>query len=255
VLAFKQAGGYNNDWDMCYLLAARCAARLREWRATALASRSMAHWAAMAHTAQREGHGGLTWVREVVPASALPDYALIGEIYRELYWGATELRRRYGSPARHLPDFAGYVHNEVPLCTADFFRQLRQLGIRHMGIITGRVGPEVDVALEMLEALSSERWWEVVVPADLAPKPDPRALRLALAALSGPVRAALYVGDTGDDLELVLRYRATLQKGEPPLVAVSLVYPEEVALYQQRGADVVISHISAIVRCLDGQGA
>src|SRR5438105_4867867 len=24
VAAFKQAGGYNNDWDMCYLLATLC---------------------------------------------------------------------------------------------------------------------------------------------------------------------------------------------------------------------------------------
>jgi phosphoglycolate phosphatase-like HAD superfamily hydrolase len=250
VLAFKQAGGYNNDWDMCYLLAALCTARLREWRGTPLAQRSIARWAALSHAAHREGRGGLAWVREVVPASALPDYALIGEIYRELYWGATALRTRYGFAARYLPDFPGYVHNEVPLCAPDFFRQLRQLGIRHMGIITGRVGPEVDIALEMLEAQSGERWWEVVVPADLAPKPDPQALRLALAALSGPVRAALYVGDTADDLDLVLRYRACQQEGEPPVLAVSLVYPEEVALYQQRGADVVISHISAIVGCL-----
>ena len=27
VIAFKQAGGYNNDWDMCYLLATLCTAR------------------------------------------------------------------------------------------------------------------------------------------------------------------------------------------------------------------------------------
>ena len=32
VNAFKQAGGYNNDWDMCYLLSSLCTARLREWK-------------------------------------------------------------------------------------------------------------------------------------------------------------------------------------------------------------------------------
>lgn len=250
ILAFKQAGGYNNDWDMCYLLAALCTARLREWRGTPLAGRSYSEWAALSHVANREGRGGLAWVREVVPASALPDYAVIGDIYRELYWGAAELHRRYGYAARYLPDFPGYVHNEEPLCSPGFFRRLRQLGIRHMGIITGRVGPEVDIALEMLEALSGERWWEVVIPADLAPKPNPQALRLALAGLLEPASAVLYVGDTGDDLDLVLRYRASRRAGEPPVLAVSLVYPEEVTLYQQRGADFVISHIAAIVRCL-----
>lgn len=255
VQAFKQAGGYNNDWDMCYLLAALCTARLREWRGTPLASRSYHEWAALSHAANAEGRGGLAWVRAVVPASALPDYTMIGDLYRELYWGAAELRRRYGHTARYLPAFAGYRRNERPLCAPDFFRRLRLLGIRHMGIITGRIGPEVDAALAMLEAYSGERWWEVVVAADRVPKPDPRALQLALEALSGPVSAALYVGDTGDDLDLVLNYRASRRESEPPVLAVSLVYPEEVALYQQRGADFVVCHVHEIVRCLGDEAA
>ncbi len=250
VLAFKQAGGYNNDWDMCYLLAALCTARLREWRGTPLAERSYAEWAALSYVANQQGRGGLTWVHEVVPASAQLDYNLVGEIYRELYWGAAELRKRYGVTARHLPDFAGYVHTEEPFFRPGFFTDLRLRGIRHMGIITGRIGPEVDIALEMLEAYSGERWWEVVIPADLMPKPDARALQLAIAGISGRVGAGLYVGDTGDDLVLTLNYRAQRRPGEPELLAVSLAYPHEVELYQQRGADFVISHINEIVQCL-----
>ena len=41
VIAFKQAGGYNNDWDMCYLLATLCTARLREWKGTPLEKRTI----------------------------------------------------------------------------------------------------------------------------------------------------------------------------------------------------------------------
>ena len=250
VLAFKQAGGYNNDWDMCYLLAALCTARLREWRGTALAERSYAEWAALSYAANQQGRGGLTWVREIVPASAQPDYALIGDLYRELYWGAAELRKRYGYTARYLPDFAGYVHNEEPFYRPGFFAELRQAGIRHMGIITGRIGPEVDIALEMLEASSGERWWEVVIPADLVPKPDPRALQLAIAGIANGIGSGLYVGDTGDDLAVVRNYCALRQPTEPQILAVALAYPHEVALYQERGADFVISHIHEIIRCL-----
>ncbi len=250
VLAFKQAGGYNNDWDMCYLLAALCTARLREWRGTELADRSYAGWAALSYEANLQGHGGVTWVREVVPLSAQPDYAMIGDIYRELYWGAAELRKRYGYTARYLPDFAGFVHNEAPFCPPDFFAHLRQAGIRHMGIITGRIGPEVDFAREMLEEYSGERWGEVVIPADLMPKPDARALQLAIAGIADGVRAGLYVGDTGDDLAVVQNYRLQSQPFDPPMLAVSLAYPQEVALYQERGADFVISHINEIVHCL-----
>src|SRR5579859_2478982 len=43
--AFKRAGGYNNDWDLCYLLAALSTARLREWKDTELGARSTQEWA------------------------------------------------------------------------------------------------------------------------------------------------------------------------------------------------------------------
>jgi len=44
------------------------------------------------------------------------------------------------------------VNNEQMLFPPDFFMRLRKTGIRHMGMITGRVGPEVDSALERMEA-------------------------------------------------------------------------------------------------------
>src|SRR2546423_6367472 len=39
VSAFKQAGGYNKDWGMCYLLASLSTARLRGWNGTTMARR------------------------------------------------------------------------------------------------------------------------------------------------------------------------------------------------------------------------
>ena len=41
VEAFKQAGGYNDDRNMCYLLASLFTARHREWLGTSLAERSI----------------------------------------------------------------------------------------------------------------------------------------------------------------------------------------------------------------------
>jgi len=73
VNAFKQAGGYNNDWDMCYLLASLSTARLREWKGTPLAGRSSQEWSALSRAAHLQGRGGAVWVNEVVPASARLD--------------------------------------------------------------------------------------------------------------------------------------------------------------------------------------
>jgi HAD superfamily phosphatase len=198
---FKQAGGYNNDWDMCYLLSALFTARLREWRGTPLAERSIQQWAALSREANLRGHGGTEWVRQVTPITAQPDYNLIGNLYHEIYWGADEFTKRYGRASRYLPNATGFVHREEILIPADLPIRLREAGIRHMGMITGRVGPEVDSALERLEAYSGERWWEVVISADICPKPDPRAMRLAIESVG--TQGGLYIGDTADDLDLV----------------------------------------------------
>jgi len=250
VIAFKQAGGYNNDWDMCYLLATLSTARLREWRDTPLAERSIEEWAALSRAANEEGHGGIEWVREVMPATSQLDYNVIGDIYHEFYWGATEIKKRLGHTPRYLPDFPGFVHNEEMNFPPDFFTHLREAGIPYLGMITGRVGPEVEIVLEMMEAYVGTRWWDVVISADICPKPDPHALQLAIRGIEGEVGGGLYIGDTGDDLDLVLNYRAIKKEREPDMLAVMLVHPFEEAMYQQRGADFIIGSVTDVARCL-----
>lgn len=250
--AFKQAGGYNNDWDMCYLLAALATARLREWRDTPLAERTSQEWAALSRRANLQGHGGREWVDATFPASTHVDYTMIGDIYHEYYWGAADIRKRFGYEPRYLPTFEGFMHQERMLYTPDFFAHLRQAGIQHMGMITGRVGPEVDSALERMEAYSGEKWWEVVISADICPKPDPRALLLAIEATGA--KGGLYIGDTADDYDLIQHYRAGKPVEEPNFLAAMLVVqPQEVELYKQRGADIIVKSVADLLVCLPEQ--
>ncbi|GAC1619609.1 MAG: TIGR01548 family HAD-type hydrolase [Ktedonobacteraceae bacterium] len=250
--AFKQAGGYNNDWDMCYLLAALATARLREWKGTPLAERTSQAWASLSRTANLQGHGGREWVDTTFPASTRLDYDMIGAIYHEYYWGAADMRKRFGHEPRYLPDFEGFVHREKMLYAPDFFTRLRQAGIRHLGMITGRVGPEVTSALERMEAYSDEKWWEVVISADTCPKPNPRALRLAVEATGA--RGGLYIGDTADDHDLIRRYQVEKAIEEPNfLVAMLAVHPFEVELYKKRGADFVVKSVADLLWCLPQQ--
>jgi phosphoglycolate phosphatase-like HAD superfamily hydrolase len=248
VNAFKQAGGYNNDWDMCYLLSSLCTARLREWKGTPLAGRSSQEWAALSRAANLQGHGGAEWVDTVIPASARLDYDLIGEIYHEYYWGAEEMQKRFGHPPRFLRDAPGFVRREEMLFSPDLLTRLRKAGIAHLGMITGRVGPEVDSALERMEAYCGARWWDVVISADKAPKPDPRALQLAIQAVG--TRGGLYVGDTADDHDLVINYQAIKAGSDPEILVAMLVHEEEVKVYQQRGADFIIGEAEDIMSCL-----
>lgn len=251
VNAFKQAGGYNNDWDMCYLLASLSTARLREWRGTPLAQRSSQEWAALSRAANLVGHGGSEWVNEIVPASARLDYKLIGDLYHEYYWGAAEYPKRFGEPVRYLPDAPGFVHRETMLFAPDFPMRLRDAGVRRLGMITGRVGPEVDSALERLEAYSSARWWDVVISASQCPKPDPRALQLAIEAVG--TRGGIYIGDTADDHDLIINYSAIRKTSDPEILAVMLVHADEIAVYQQRGADMIIGKAEDVLLCLRGK--
>ncbi|QBD79954.1 HAD family hydrolase [Ktedonosporobacter rubrisoli] len=247
--AFKRAGGYNNDWDMCYLLSALFTAKLREWRGSSLAERSIQEWAEISRSANLEGHGGREWVDTVVPASARQDYQFVGELYHECYWGAAELEKRFGHKPRYLPDAPGFVHTESMLYAPDFPARLRQAGIQHLGIITGRVGPEVDSALEHMEAYSGQAWWDVVVSADLYAKPDPRALRVAIAEVKAT--GGLFIGDTADDHDLVHNYRATQSAAEPGILAVVLINEEkDAAIYQQRGADFIVQEVEDVLWCL-----
>ncbi len=249
VNAFKQAGGYNNDWDMSYLLASLFTARLREWKGTPLAGRSIREWAELSRAANLAGHGGVEWVNEIVPASARLDYDIIGELYHETYWGAAELQKRFGHPPRYLPGAPGLVHREKMLYSPDFPARLRNRGIRHLGMITGRVGPEVDIALERMEAYSGSRWWEIVISASESPKPNARALQLAIEATGS--MGGMYIGDTADDHDLVINYRAIKQASDPEILAVMLVHGDEVAIYQQRGADMIISSVEDVLNLIN----
>ncbi|GCE18199.1 HAD family hydrolase [Dictyobacter kobayashii] len=245
ITVFKQAGGFNSDWDMCYLLSALATSRLREWLGSALAERSTEDWGVLAHEAAQSGRGGRAWVEAVFPASARTDYDVVVDIFNECYWGATELQRRFGREARYMPQAEGFVQNERMLYAPDFFEQLRQAGVAHLGMITGRVGAEVESAIERMEAYSGQRWWDVIVPADLYAKPDPQALRHALSQLEG--RGGLYIGDTADDFDLVRRYKASRTETEAPVLAAMVVHKQEIELYQQRGADLLVHSVEALL--------
>jgi len=269
VAAFKLAGGFNSDWDAAQLFAALWTAKLREWRGKPEADVAMREWAARASAAARAGRGGMAWVRATVPASAIPDDETARWAMDEQYWGAELLRAFFGRESLYAPDAPGLVHNEALLLGEELLPALAATGITKLGLITGRVGPEVGWAVTRIAAgsgLSDDAaggmvmWVEsehgrspfgTIVPATVYAKPDPRALVEAARALGA--RAALYAGDTADDLDLVLRYRHEAQATDPtlpPVLAVQIASGDEAAVYRERGADVLIPHVGQLPAAL-----
>ena len=276
VALFKLAGGFNSDWDATQLFAALWTARLREWRGQPEAEVSLAEWAARASAAARAGHGGVAWLRETVPASAIPADDVARWAHDEFYWGAKLAQEIYGHAPQYAPEAEGYVHNEELLLDATVLPELARRGVTRLGLITGRVGPEVGWAVrhvvggcgfvEGSERSTAEgaEWFEsehgrspfgCIVPATIFAKPDPRALAHAVEALGS--QAAVYVGDTADDLDLVLRYRRELQPAQPalpPVLAVTIASGADAAEYQRRGADIVLSSVRGLPRALNALG-
>jgi HAD superfamily phosphatase len=259
VRAFKLAGGFNNDWDLAFCLTALCTARLREWRGQPEATRSLVEWAALAREAILRGSGGIAWARAVTPASAQPEYALVQTVHDEFYWGAVLLRELPGREPRYVHDAPGLVRNETLLMPPTLLQHLAEQGIARYALITGRVDAEVTWAARLLERHAHSgsrrfpsRWgptpFEQIVPGEEIAKPDPAALILVAEKLQ--TRAGLYVGDTADDLGLVLNYRAVAGADQPPFLAVMIASGSEAEIYRERGADLILSQVGELPEAL-----
>ncbi len=145
------------------------------------------------------------------------------------------------------------------MLTPELFTSLATLGLRKYGLITGRDGQEVEWALRLIapegaaEAVMGPHGpqvhapFDVIVPASLYTKPDPQALIHALQTLDS--RAAIYLGDTSDDLDLVLKYRAERLSAEPtlpPTLVASVAKGAAADTFRQRGADMTLGAVSEL---------
>ena len=58
---------------------------------------------------------------------------MIGDLYHEYYWGASQLEQRFGHPPRYLPDAPGFVYREEMLYAPDFPRSYAVQGCATWG--------------------------------------------------------------------------------------------------------------------------
>jgi len=193
VQAFKNAGGFNNDWELTYAAALFVLAR-REGMDRSLSS----------FTAAVEGMGGgldaaLSVLAEELPPAAnervLQDWDRdrLRETFQALYLGADRYRELEGcEPPLAAP---GYVHDEPVLVTAETAAALTDRW--PVGVLTGRPAAEAELALSRtaLEVPKDHRFTMDDWPGT---KPDPGAL-ISLAKTFEADRVA-FAGDTLDDI-------------------------------------------------------
>jgi len=192
VQAFKDAGGFNNDW-------------------------TLTHAAALFVLARREGLGmdveaftdriaatgsGLTAAETVVLDALGPaerervmdewDRERLRDVFQQLYLGADLYRELEGGEPD--VDAPGFIHDEPVIVES---RTLEQLSAYDLGVLTGRPAAEADIALDRvgLAVPDDHRFtmndWE-------KGKPDPTAL--VTLAERFDADEVVFAGDTIDDV-------------------------------------------------------
>ena len=190
---FKDAGGFNNDWELTdaialFVLARREGADLtmREYIDT-IAGTGGGLSAAQAAI----GESLTPAARELVLAEWDPEAHR--ECFQQLYLGAQLYRDIEGEEPTDATE--GYIHDEPVLIDSATLSALTDRF--KMGVLTGRPAAEAEIALDRVGLdLPDDR---VVTMDDWAEgKPDPTAL-VGLAEAFG-VDSVAFVGDTLDDM-------------------------------------------------------
>ena len=228
IKAFKRGGGFNSDWDMSWslgvLLQARAAGRIPPQQ----------DWYALV---QENAGRGQAWAQQYAGPDA-PDFDAMQRYYDAHYWGASRYPAIYDTEP--VIDFEpGFAHAEHAAVSPDFFANLRQAGVRQVGIITGRNRNEMRTTRAGLDfdGLLVE---DAVFTDELGHKPDPSLLERALHVLK-PARA-LMVGDSLDDLRLVLNYRQLPAARQQAEVSIAMIdHDNNPQHWYDLGADVVFA--------------
>jgi len=249
VQEFKDAGGFNNDWELTDAAALYVLAR-REGLALSVET--------FTDRIAATG-GGLSGAETVVLDSLDPaerervmsawDSGRLRDIFQQLYLGPDLYRELEGGE----PDAdvaAGYIHDEPVLVER---ATLETLGERYdVGVLTGRPGAEADIALDRvgLDLPADHRFtmddWE-------AGKPDPDAL--VTLAERFDADSVAFVGDTLDDVHTAVNASEADPDREYHGVGVltgGLTGDTGRRKFERAGAAAVVDSVNDVPALLDG---
>ncbi|NUE01725.1 TIGR01548 family HAD-type hydrolase [Halorubraceae archaeon YAN] len=189
---FKNAGGFNNDWELTY------AAALYVLAVDEGASVSIAAFTDSIHTAG----GGLTAAESVTDTLDADTAAIFDRwdpeqlraVFQALYLGAelyTELEG--GEPPIET---AGFIHDEPVILSAETRETLTET--YNIGVVTGRPRSEALIALERV-GLAVDSMYRFTMDDWEHGKPHPHALTTVADRFGS--EEVVFVGDTLDDIE------------------------------------------------------
>jgi HAD superfamily hydrolase (TIGR01548 family) len=255
IQSFKDAGGFNNDWELSYAAALFVLVR-REGLDLDVAEFTDRIAVKRAESEDTESADGLDAAEAVVDgalsASAservradwTPEH--LREVFQQLYLGADLYAEIEGVEAEI--DATGFIHDEPVLLDGE---TLDRLADYPLGVITGRPADEADIAQRRanLDVPEDRRFtmddWE-------EGKPHPRAL--VTLAERFDADSVVFVGDTLDDVKTARN--AAEEDPERDYFGVGvltggLTGEEGRRKYEAAGADAVIDSVNDLPELLE----
>lgn len=167
---------------------------------------------------------------------------LIQRIFQELYLGRTLFEQIYGEEAI-VAQTPGFITNETLLISPEVLAELaRSLSL---GIATGRPKAEAEFTLKRLGIAAyfqSLVTYDDMMEAGAKGKPDPWSLLEAARRLRPTPARSAYIGDTVDD---ILAAKAANQMAPFMAIgslAVATDKPAQKKRFEETGADIILAH-------------
>jgi len=247
VQRFKDAGGFNNDWDLTYAAALYVLARWEGFGGdvTTFTDRIAARG------------GGLDAAKAVVDSALSEDAAervyenwdpdRLRDVFQSLYLGADLYRDLEGGEPPI--DARGYIHDEPVIVEPETIDDLTERF--RVGVLTGRPAAEAEIALSRV-GLSVPTEHRFTMDDWAEGKPHPRAL-VTLADRLGS-RHTTFVGDTLDDVRTARNAAEADPEREYRGVGVltgGLTGSDGTATFESAGTDAVLDSVNDLPELLD----
>lgn len=254
---FKQAGGFNNDWDLtsAVILFYLAKAELLQTDHTAILRENGQSLVDFTTAISRAGGGPHSVMEVLYPLLSKQqrqriekghDRAKIEELFQELYGGVDNCEWLYG----HKPKFnkrSGLLNEEKVMLDQSILIDF----IPKVGILTGRTKKETEVGLEKAGLKGIIPWKHIVYDTGQSPemrKPRPGSLIGLAETLEAKI--ALYVGDVMDDL--LIAKNANLERTATAVflsaIIVSPLRRDYAELFRKEGADIVSLDVNKTLR-------
>jgi HAD superfamily phosphatase len=247
VQLFKNAGGFNNDWELTHAAALYVLAR-QEGLDYDLAS--------FTNAVEASG-GGLEGAQTVIANDVDPharehihdkwDRDRLTDVFQQLYLG----NERYQEFHDGEPDLdtSGFIHDEPMLLDPETIDTLSEQW--DVGVVTGRPAAEAAIALDQV-GLTIPDEHLFTMDSDLPGKPAPDAL-IELAHRFDADRVA-FVGDTLDDIQTAVNATETDPEREYYGIGVQtggLSDENGKQAFEQAGAHAVIENVNEIPNTIE----